>query len=62
LVVTLASGAAFRQAATFLACAYLVKVTGDRREENMTWSLGPPRVGDLLRLMGVPSMGGEVDW
>lgn len=30
--------------------------------EGVYWSLGPPRVGDLTKLMGVPDLGGDRDW
>lgn len=30
--------------------------------EHMGWSLGPPRVGDLSTLMGLPPLGGDRDW
>jgi hypothetical protein len=30
--------------------------------DGMTWSLGPPRVGDLTKLMGVPAIGGDRSW
>jgi alginate O-acetyltransferase complex protein AlgJ len=30
--------------------------------ERLPWQLGPPHVGDLILLMGVPSIGGDEDW
>jgi alginate O-acetyltransferase complex protein AlgJ len=30
--------------------------------DRASWSLGPPRVGDLTALMGVPALGGDRDW
>lgn len=30
--------------------------------ERMGWWLGPPRVGDLSTLMGLPPLGGDRDW
>lgn len=30
--------------------------------ENLEWTLGPPRPGDLVRLMGVPGLAGDPDW
>jgi len=29
---------------------------------NLPWALGPPWVGDLVTLMGIPAIGGDVDW
>ena len=30
--------------------------------ERLGWTLGSPRVGDLTKLMGLPSWSGDVDW
>jgi hypothetical protein len=30
--------------------------------ERLQWRLGPPRVGDLTTLMGLPAIGGDHDW
>jgi hypothetical protein len=29
---------------------------------NLQWHLGPARVGDLVLLMGIPAIGGDLDW
>jgi alginate O-acetyltransferase complex protein AlgJ len=30
--------------------------------KDLRWTLGPPRVGDLVLLMGIPAFGGDADW